>query len=43
MSIDPHYDTQKQIPDRFVDKYNFSRRVLDHRIHHDFNYSLNNS
>lgn len=25
----------------FVDKYNFSRRVVDHRIPYDFHYSIN--
>ncbi len=25
----------------FIGNYNFSRRVVDHRIPHDFNYSIN--
>lgn len=25
----------------FIDKYNFSRRVVDHRIPHDFNHAMN--
>ena len=28
-------------PDKFIDRYNFSRRVVDHRRPYDFNYAIN--
>ena len=29
--------------DNFIEKYNFSRRVIDHRLPYDFNYAINNT
>jgi len=44
MSQDPHFRSEMPTqPDNYISRYNFSRRVLDHRIPHDFSYSINSS